>query len=136
MIRHLGTQDVGKPAVAHPGPAHHPFTLQAQRSRHDQREVTTLDAAAFEEQRYIKHDKPLAAAASPRDHPPFGAPHQRVEDPFKTAQRRRVAEYQRTQALAIDPAGRIANPRKRRLDRANRLPPGSQQPMDLRIGIE
>ncbi len=98
--------------------------------------MTTLNAAAFEEQRDIEHDERRAARASLRDNPPFGPTHHRMKDPLETAQRRRVAEHKPAQALTIDPAGLAAYSGKRRFDQSDRCPSGSEKPMDLRIGIE
>ena len=125
-IRHLGAQDVGKAALAHSRPAHDPFALQARRRRHDQYEMTPLDAATFKEQRDVEHNKPLAAGTRLRDNPPFGPAHHRMKDRLEAAQRRRVAKHQLTEALTINLAGFVAHSGKPRLDRPNRFPTRSK----------
>ena len=135
-IRDLGAQDIGKAAFAHPGPAHYPLALQACRRRHDQHKIAALDPAAFEEQRDVEDDERIAARAGARNKPPFGLANHRVDDPFKPAQRRRVAEHTLAQTLAIDPALRIAHFGKCRLNRPDRGPARRKQSMDNSIGVE
>ncbi len=135
-IRDLGAQDVRKTAFAHPGPAHYPFALQAQRRGHHQHKIAALDTAAFEEERYVEDDKPHAAGAGPRDKPLFGPANHRMNDSLEPAKRPRVAEHALAETLAIDPAGLVLHSGKRRLDRPDRFPARREQPMHHRIGVE
>jgi len=59
-----------------------------------------------------------------------------MKDRLETAQRRRVAKHQLTEAPAINPAGFVAHSRKTRLDQPDRFAARREQPMHLRIGIE
>jgi hypothetical protein len=135
-IRDLGAQDVRKPAFAHAGPAHYPFALQAGRRGHHQHKVAALDTAAFEEQRYVEDDEWRTPGAGPRDKPLFGSANHWMDDSLKPAKRRRVAEHKLAETLAIDPAHFVAYSGKHRLDRSDRFPTRSEQPMNDPIGVE
>jgi len=135
-IRHLSAQDFGKALLTHSRPAHHAFALQTQRRRNDQREINAVDPAAFEQERYVEHDKRFAPGTGTGDESRFSAPDHRMEDPLEPAQRRRVAEHPPAQLPAIDAARLVADIGKRRFDRPNRGPTRSEQPVNLRVGVE
>jgi len=135
-IRDLGAQNVRKAGFAHARPAHYPFALQARRGGHHQHKVAALDAARFEEERYVEDDEPRSAGAGPRDKPLFGPADHWMDDPLKPAQRRRVAEHALAETLAIDPARLVLHSGKRRLDRPDRVATRREQPMHDRVGVE
>ena len=135
-IRHLGPQDFGKAALGHARPAHHPLLLQTQRRRDDEDKIAAYDTAAFEQQRDVEHDERLAARPGARDEPPLSPLHHRMQDALKLPQGGGISEHKPAQPTTIDPARRIAYPRKRRLDPVNRRAARTDQAVNLRIGIK
>ena len=135
-IRDLGAQDISKAGFAHSRPAHHPFTLQAKRRRHDQHIVAARDTAAFEKEWYVEDHQRYSPRAGLRDKPALGPTHHRMDDPLEPAQCRLVAEHALAETLPIDSASFVADPGKCRRDPANRCAARPKQLMNLGVGIK
>ena len=105
-VRHLPRQNRPEFLFRHSAPGKNALPLDLSWGTHHNDSIHRLLAAAFEEQRNIEHRNAGAASTGGREEIPARLANERVQDPLKPTQRRRITENKVTENLAVDPVSR------------------------------